>query len=223
MTAAWPTDADALIDAQRALGEQRPEPWRPADAPRVGGAFACFAGDGPGHAGETVWAAAAVGDETATALGETLAPYEPGLLALRAGPALDAAVRALAHAPDVLIVDATGRDHPRRAGLAVQLGHVLGLPTIGVTHRTLLAAGDWPAPERGARSPLMLAGDEVGAWLRVMPRARPIAVHAGWRTDPDTAVAVVLAIARNVRTPEPLRAARRAARLLRAASTLDRA
>ena len=54
-----------------------------------------------------------------------------------------------------------------------------------------------------------------------MPRARPIAVHAAWRTDPETAVEVVMAIARKVRTPEPLREARRAARIARAASTLN--
>jgi deoxyribonuclease V len=112
-------------------------------------------------------------------------------------------------------VDATGRDHPRRAGLAVHLGHVLDLPTVGVTHRTLLAHGDEPARERGAHSPLTLHGEHVGEWLRVQPRARPLAVHAGWRTDPQTAVAVVLRAAGRVRTPEPLRQARRLARVAR--------
>ena len=58
--------------------------------------------------------------------------------------------------------------------------------------------------------------DVVGAWLRIQPRARPIAVHAAWRTDADTAVAVVMGVARKVRTPEPLRQARRVARLARA-------
>jgi deoxyribonuclease V len=200
---------------QRELAQERPAPWRPKGTPRVGGCFAVFPDDG------SAVAAAVVERETATAVGEARAPYRPGLLALRAGPVLEAAVRALPERPDVLIVDATGRDHPRRAGLAVQLGWALDLPTIGVTHRTLLAGGDWPAPERGAYSPLELDGEQVGAWLRIMPRARPIAVHAGWRTDPSTAVEVVMAIARKVRTPEPLREARRAARIARAASTLN--
>jgi deoxyribonuclease V len=35
-----------------------------------------------------------------------------------------------AERPDVLLVNATGRDHPRQAGLGVQLGAVLGLPTV---------------------------------------------------------------------------------------------
>ncbi len=211
----WPTDPDELVEAQRELAQEHPEPWHPAGAPRVGGCFAVFPENG------SAVAAAVVAGETATAVGEAPAPYRPGLLALRAGPVLEAAVRLLSCPPDVLIVDATGRDHPRRAGLAVQLGNVLGLPTIGVTHRTLLAAGDWPAAERGAHTPLELDGEEVGAWLRIMPRARPIAVHAAWRTDADTAVEVVMAIARKVRTPEPLREARRAARIARIATTLN--
>jgi deoxyinosine 3'endonuclease (endonuclease V) len=42
-------------------------------------------------------------------------------------------VRALPVVPEVLVVNATGRDHPRRAGLALHLGAVLRLPTVGVT------------------------------------------------------------------------------------------
>jgi deoxyribonuclease V len=126
-------------------------------------------------------------------------------------------VRALPEPPDVLVVDATGRDHPRRAGVALQLGAVLDLPTVGVTHRPLSAEGESPPNERGARSPLVLDGELVGYWLRTRPGTRPLAVHAGWRTDADTAVAVVLSTSR-VRTPEPLRRARRGAREARAAS-----
>jgi deoxyinosine 3'endonuclease (endonuclease V) len=42
-------------------------------------------------------------------------------------------VRALPRRADVLLVDATGRDHPRRAGLALQLGVVLDVPTVRIT------------------------------------------------------------------------------------------
>jgi deoxyribonuclease V len=189
----------------------------------VGGCFACFRSDDPadGDGGETAWAGAALlgpeGDlHTVAVEGQTGGPYRPGLLALRAGPVLERAVRALPERPDVLIVDATGRDHPRRAGLSVHLGQVLDLPTVGVTHRTLRARGELPPAERGAHTPLTLDGETVGAWLRIQPRARPIAVHAAWRTDAATAVAVVIGVARKVRTPEPLRQARRVARLARA-------
>jgi len=219
----WPTRSEELVALQERLGRERPEPWRPRELPpRVAGCFVCFPCDDPGrgNSGDTAWAAAALlepgrAPRTVAVAGETGGPYRPGLLALRAGRALEQAVRALPARPDALIVDATGRDHPRRAGLALHLGCVLDLPTIGVTHRTLLAEGEWPPAERGAHSPLRIGDEVVGAWLRVQPRVRPIAVHAAWRTDTETAVAVVMAMARRVRTPEPLRQARRAARLAR--------
>jgi deoxyribonuclease V len=147
------------------------------------------------------------------------AGYEAGLLALREGALLEEAVRALPRVPDLLLVDATGRDHPRRAGLALQLGAVLDLPTVGVTHRSLLAEGKWPDDEQGAASPLTLAGEVVGYWVRTVRGERPLAVHAAWRTDPETAVEVVLSCTFGVRTPEPLRRARTAARSARAADS----
>ncbi len=138
------------------------------------------------------------------------------MLALREGALLEAAVRALPQPPDVLLVDATGRDHPQRAGLALHLGAVLDLPTVGVTHRPLVAEGEWPPDERGARSPLTVDGELVGYWLRTRAGTRPLAAHAAWRTDPETAAEVVFATCR-ARTPEPLRQARRRAREARAA------
>ena len=93
---------------------------------------------------------------------------------------------------------------------------MLDLPTVGVTHRPLLADGEWPPDERDAERPLLLAGERVGSWLRTRPGTRPLAVHAGWRTDPETALAVVRASLRGTRTPEPIRLARRAARTARA-------
>jgi deoxyribonuclease V len=152
---------------------------------------------------------------SAVAAGVAGAAYQPGLLALREGSLLEAAVRALPHAPEVLLVDATGRDHPRRAGLALHLGAALGVPTVGVTHRPLVAHGDWPGPERGEASPLTLHGEVVACWLRTRRGVRPVAVHPAWRTDLDVATRIVLGTCRPARTPEPLRAARTLARAVR--------
>jgi deoxyribonuclease V len=156
-----------------------------------------------------------------TVLGTAGEAYRPGLLALRLGPTLEAVVHALPVVPEVVLVDATGRDHPRRAGLATHLGAMLDIPTIGVTHRPLLAHGDWPSDQRGARSPLLLDGSLVGYWLRTRPGRRPVAVHAAWRTDPDTAAEILagIAAAGRHRTPTPLGEARRLARHARATDT----
>lgn len=222
MTSSWPTDAEALADEQDRLAALPDELWHPGAEPAVGGCWVCFPRglSGPGGAGDPAWAAAVVlhgGRVVARAVvaGTAGAPYVPGLMALRVGPLLDEAVRALPVVPDVLLVDATGRDHPRRAGLARQLGVVLGLPTVGVTHRPLSGRGDWPADRRGATAPLRIGTEVVGCWLRTRPGTRPLVVHPGWRTDLDTAVEVVLGTTGQRRTPEPLRRARQLARRTR--------
>jgi deoxyribonuclease V len=222
----WPETAPDLIRVQRKLASRRPAPWR-ASGPRplVAGCFVCFArgASGSGRAEERGWAGAALmrADRhlagTAVVRGKVRAPYQPGLLALREGRLLEAAVRALPGKPEVVIANATGRDHPQGAGLALHLGAALDLPSVGLTDRPLLAVGPEPGPERGAASPLLLEGAEVARLLRTRVSARPLVVHPGWRTDLDTAVFVVLAAIRRARTPEPLRRARREARQARAA------
>jgi deoxyribonuclease V len=225
----WPRTAAELTAVQRALAAERPQTWQPSAAEvLVAGCFAAFdrGQSGPGDIGDPIWLGAAVFRRGrclghATTVGAAGGAYQPGLLALRVGAALESVVRALPVQPDVLLVDATGRDHPRRCGLAIQLGAVLDLPTVGVTHRTLLAQGEWPADQRGAASPLSLDGEVVGYWLRTRQGRRPLAVHAGWRTDAEAAAGVVLPTCRH-RTPRPLREARRLAREARVAASLPR-
>ena len=224
----WPATVNELIEVQHALAQATPDPWRPTPGgpPAIGAAVVVFARGqtGAGARGDPAWSAAAVLQRRqvmaeATVTGAAAGPYAPGLLALREGLCLESALRALAVAPDVLLVDATARDHPRRAGLALQLGAVAGMPTVGVTHRPLLARGAWPDDERGACSPLVLDGERVGAWLRTRRGARPLAVHPGWSTTLKVAVDIVMMASQGHRTPEPFRHARRLARLARAHAT----
>jgi deoxyribonuclease V len=221
----WPADAAELARVQEELARAGPPAWTPPPGRLlVGGCYVCFARGvtEAGAAGDPGVAGAAVTGgrrllASAVAPGPAGAPYRPALLALREGALLEAAVRALPLRPQVLLVNATGRDHPRRAGLALHLGAVLDLPTVGVTDRPLLAEGDPPPDAPGAAAPLLLDGEPVGCWLRTRQGARPVAVHAAWRTDVATAVAVVrAAVHRPARTPEPLRRARTAARSARA-------
>ena len=223
--ATWPATAHELIQLQQALGELTPERWQPPTTPpRIGACFVCFERvQGAGGAGDRGFAGAVVTHRRrllagVTSSGPAGGSYLPTLLALREGPLLEQAVRALPITPEVLVVNATGRDHPRRAGLALHLGAVLGLPTVGVTTRPLVAQGDWPADQRGATAPLQLGGVVVGCWVRTRAGARPLAVHAAWQTDAQAAVRVVLAAIRRARTPEPLRRARTLARTRRAHS-----
>jgi deoxyribonuclease V len=219
----WPADADALIAYQQQLAIAAPEHCTldPGTA-RIGSCWVCFprglAGSGTDH--DQAWCAAVImfGGrvvEQQVISGTAGAPYVPGLMALRLGPLLEQAVRALSAHPDALLLDATARDHPRRAGLALHLGAELDVPTIGVTHRPLVASGEWPSDRRGASSPLRIGDSVVGCWLRTQPGVRPLVVHPGWRIDLATAVEVITMLTSRRRTPEPLRRARQLARRTR--------
>jgi deoxyribonuclease V len=215
---------EELVTIQDLLGKACPVPWQISNGMNsVAGCFICYPKkhQGRGAAGDLCWAAAVVIRDGCLAAVEVLSgrvseDYEPGLLALREGPILETVLQRLSEQPDVLLVNATGRDHPRRAGLALHLGARLSLPSIGVTRNPLLAQGSWPADERGASSPLRIGGETVGCWLRTKRGAQPLAVHAAWRTSPETAAMAVMAVTGRWRTPEPLRQARSAARLARA-------
>jgi len=219
----WPSDADALIAYQQQLAAAVPEPYTvdPSTA-NIGGSWVCFPRGlvGPGTDHDQAWSAAVImfGGrvvEQRVITGTAGAPYVPGLMALRLGALMEEALRAVSRAPDVLLLDATAHDHPRGAGLALHLGAELDIPTIGVTHRPLLASGAWPGDHRGATSPLRIGGSVVGCWLRTQPGVRPLAVHPGWRIDLATAVEVVTTLTRRCRTPQPLRRARQLARRTR--------
>lgn len=224
--AGWPRTEAELERVQEQLAERAltTELWRPPAEPHlVAGVFVAFStGRAAGTAsGEWAWAAAASlesgqGRSSAVCSGAVGAEYAPGYLALREGRLLERAVRSLDMRPDVLIVNASGRDHPRRAGLALHLGAVLDIATVGVTDRPLVADDAQPGRERGAQAPLHLEGELVGYRLRTRRGARPVCVHAAWRTDSDTAREVVMAAVQRARTPEPLRVARFLARSTRA-------
>ena len=206
------------------MGGLSPPSWHPeGDGLSAAGCFVVFSRgrSGPGTDGDPATAAAVIvryGRAIATRIvhGRAGAPYAPGLLYLREGQVLEEVVRQLPDRPDVLVVNGTGLDHPRHAGMAMQLGYLLDLPTVGVTHRPLCAEGSWPDDEKGSISPLTHDGQIVGYWVRTRKGSRPLVAHAGWRTSPETAAEVVLAVTARFRTPEPLRLARQVARTARA-------
>ena len=216
-----------------------------AEVARVAGCFVCFerGQSGPGSSGDRGWAAAVLaglpaepvtsvvaraarapaatvgarssGTVTRVVAGSAGAPYKPGLLGLREGPLLEAALLALPGRPDLLVVNGTGRDHPRRAGLALYLGARLAVPSVGVTNRPLVATGELPGEPRGATSPLRIGDEIVANWVRTRRGTAPLVAHPGWQTDPDQAVELLLALTPRWRTPLPLRLARQAARQAR--------
>jgi deoxyribonuclease V len=222
---AWPETPEALAAEQARLAGLRPPPWRlpPAAVLRPDLVGACAVVFGRAGGDGTGWAAAVLmrrGElvAAATRTAPVGAPFEPGRLALREGPLLEDVVRRLPLPPEVLLVAAAGRDHPRRAGPALPLGAVLGVPTAGVTDDPLVGRAEPPGPAWMDRSPLRIGDEVVGYLVRTRKGAKPVVAHAAWRTSPEIAAEVVLGDTSLARWPESLREARRLAREARAAA-----
>lgn len=117
--------------------------------------------------------------------------------------------------PDVVIVNAAGRDHVRGAGLAIQLGSALGIATIGITDKTDVGVAAEPGARRGDACPVQLDGDVVGYQVRTHERSNTIVAHEGWLTTPELARDVAVRTTEQLRLPEPVHRARQLSRRLR--------
>lgn len=177
----------------------------------VCGLDAAFSPDGAYCiAGAVVWdAASGITVEEQVAWRELRFPYVPGLLSFREAPAIIAALRKLHAAPEVLVCDGQGRAHPRRFGIACHVGLITDLPAIGCAKTRLTGNYDEPGASRGAASPLLLKGDQVGVVLRTKERAKPVFVSVGHRIALAEAASLVVRWARAGRLPEPTRLADR--------------
>jgi deoxyribonuclease V len=141
-------------------------------------------------------------------------PYGPGYLGFREAPALAAAIGGLPDAakPDLLFVDGQGWAHPRRCGIACQIGVALDIPAIGVAKSILVGAVQGTlGPDPGDAAPLVWKGETVAVALRTRARANPLFISTGHRVSLDTAVDLVRAALRGYRLPEPTRLAHLAA------------
>lgn len=135
-------------------------------------------------------------------------PYIPGYLSFRELPLLAEAVREAAaegHHPDVWLVDGNGRLHPRGAGIATAVGHVLGQPTIGVAKSLLCGRLGKPVSE--GRIPVLGPEDSPIGMMMTKPARKPLYVSVGYGLTLSRAVDIVHSVWRQHRLPEPTRIA----------------
>ncbi len=221
----WPDGERDLERLQRKLARRADEidQWTwPDDHPPLTGAVYVSLPTGPHDEASrpTAWAAAVVMEghdvvATATATRQLGHEYHPGYLALSVGPILADVVQALSIKPEVIIVNAGGRDHERGAGLALHLGAALDVPTVGVTDRPIVGSSTSPGPRRGDWTPVRVDQSVVGFRLRTLSRAKSVTAHAGWATSAETARQVVTHTTGRTRVPEPVQRARHLSRKLR--------
>jgi len=147
------------------------------------------------------------------------AEYRTGFLAQRELPALRAAFAQLTIRPDVIICDGAGIAHPRRRGLARELGQALGIPTIGCAKTRLVGRRLEPGKEPGSHRAIRVGRETLGTILRTKAGVKPVYVSPGQLITVAAAWRVVLACCRGYRLPEPLRRAHFEAGRLRAAAS----
>lgn len=192
-----------------------------SDAPVVAGVDQAFVGDLAVSAIVVLRDGAVI--ERAWAVADAEVPYIPGLLSFREGNAILAAFDELTVAPDLAVVDGSGRIHFREAGIATHIGVMLDLPAIGVAKSLLCGRPtmslDEPLPE-GERVPIEANGrveTESGTVIGYAYQSRqydsgnrhinPLYVSPGHRVSAATATDFVAALCAGYKLPEPTRLA----------------
>ena len=145
--------------------------------------------------------------ERAWSTAELTFPYVPGLLAFRELPLLLETFAKLRHKPDLILADAHGWAHPRRAGMACHLGLVLDTPTIGCAKSLLVGEYAMPQAARGSIAALRDRRERIGTVLRTRDEVRPVFVSCGHRVSLATAVRLVMQCCDGYRIPKPQREA----------------
>ena len=110
-------------------------------------------------------------------------PYKSGFLFYKDGPAVIEAFNKLDNKPDVLILKGNGILHPRRIGMASQVGILLDIGTVGVTKKLMLGEvkGKTIYVEKEAR----------GYELITREHAKPIYVSPGHKVSLKTSLEVI--------------------------------
>jgi len=140
--------------------------------------------------------------DSANAVAECRMPYIPGYLFYREAHVIIEAFNKLKQRPEILVVDGNGILHPRRIGMASQLGIVLDIPTIGVA-KTLMM---------GQSMDGRIEVDKEIRAIEVRTRefAKPLYVSPGHRISLKTAVEMIQKmIVQPHKLPEPLHLAHR--------------
>jgi deoxyribonuclease V len=140
-------------------------------------------------------------------------PYIPGLLFYREAPLL---LPLLSMAKDngiidddtLCVMDGNGTLHPRRMGIACQVGVSSGLMTCGVAKKLLIGNVEDP---KEAENGLFLSditdnNEKIGSALSGMDRSKPVYLSRGHRID-QRSVDRIIAGLRWTRIPEPTKRA----------------
>lgn len=203
----WPTTVEEALEVQRRLRSRVVIEDRLGPIEYVAGVDVGFEEDG------TVTRAAVAVlrlsdlqiQDQAIARRPTTFPYIPGFLSFREIPAVLDALAKLETEPGILLCDGQGYAHPRRLGIAVHLGLLTDIPSIGVAKSWLIGKHDALPEERGEWQPLHDKGEVIGAVLRTREHTKPLYISSGHRISLTTAIDYVMRCTTKYRLPETTR------------------
>lgn len=151
-------------------------------------------------------------------------PYLPGYLTFREAPIvleLMHVVRQQQELDAVILVDGSGRLHPRRAGIAVAIGLLADCVTVGISKHQLCGRVSTRQFVKGCPA-IELNGEIVGAKIDGGSKRRALFVSPGQGIDLATAVCLTRQAWHAQRLPLPIWHADRLSRAaLRAANSSD--
>ncbi|MCS7205123.1 MAG: endonuclease V [Leptospiraceae bacterium] len=133
-------------------------------------------------------------------------PYIPGFLSFREVEILIELFENIHIVPDVLFIDGQGIAHPRFVGIAVHLGIILNLPTIGVGKTKLIGQYKNFALKKGNYEKLIYKNTHIGWAVCTRDDSQPIFVSPGWKVSMTSALELTLAFSK-YKIPEPTRIA----------------
>ena len=205
---AWDLSPDEAVKIQTSLRERLVIAWDGREVKTIGGVDMSLKED-TAHAAIVILRFPELTPlEGVTADAPLVFPYIPGLLSFREGPAILAAWDKLSYRPDLLMFDGQGIAHPRRLGIAAQMGLWLETPSIGVAKSRLYGRYIEPGPEAGDVVDLLDQRDPqhiIGTVLRTRPRSNPLYISPGHLIDVPHSLKFVKACLAGYRLPEPTR------------------
>lgn len=142
--------------------------------------------------------------------GELGIPYVSGYLFYREGPLILPSIyrareKGTIDERSLVVLDGNGRLHPRKAGIACQVGAASGMMTAGVAKKLLLGdVGAWRIMDENEElAPVLWKGERIGLASR-RNGGSPVYISSGHRTSLDEVASFMISTKRG-RIPEPTR------------------
>jgi deoxyribonuclease V len=133
--------------------------------------------------------------------------YLPGLLSLRRKKPVIASINHYEKKFDVVMIEGAGRQHPRKYGLACEIGVEENIPVLGIVKHSLwgeIDYRDFTVFSDYKSFPVYDGDDKIAYFVRKNNNKRGIFISVGNNISLDSALKIIIPIL-IYRIPEPLR------------------